>query len=477
VNIERNYLRRSYRIKIPAAVYINHKKYPVKDWSFLGFRIENINDKIIKDMTYFIEFELPFVNFIMRFKAKAQCKWRNDTEAGFEFEELPDDTKLLMKEYVEAYIEGRLTEENGLLKLANGLEIPISTDIHMSDEEEQELNKKLIKNTLYVILLIILAGIIGYIIYLNKGNVYSQQAFVSGKTFNIKSPTNGIIKNLQVKPLRYIGKDKLVAVIQNKYISDQIKAYEENINKVEKNINKIKNLIQKEKSIIDKKYSSQIEMQKNKILNLKKLISQKEKYLKKLKNQYKFGIVHYSDIQAVKDEIENLKFQINNIKAQKIIKDYSSLIPLKNFLIAQKKILADLQTQLSLIKSKENYSIIKSPISGKVINVYVKENSIINKNQLIASLETDSKGYVIARFTFKDIKNINIGDSAEIYIPSNNKIYNGIVSAIGKNALKSNSVFSESNIYSQKDIPVKIEFVENNNLNDGIFAEVKIKTK
>ena len=477
MNIERNYLRRSYRIKIPAAVYINNKKYPVKDWSFLGFRIGNVDDRIIKDMEYFVEFELPFVNFIMRFKTKAQCKWKSEKEAGFEFEELPDETKLLMKEYVEAYIEGRLTEENGLLKLANGLEVPISTDIHMSDEEEQELNKKLIKNTFYVILLILLAMVVGYIIYLNKGNVYSQQAFVSGKTFDIKSPASGIIKNIQVKPLRYIGKDKLVAVIQNKYVLDQIKAYKENINKVKENINKVKELIKKEKSIIDKKYSYQMEIKKSKIENLQKLIAQKEHYLKKLENQYKFGIVHYLDIQAVKDEIENLNLQINNIKAQKIVKDYSSLIPLKNFLITQKKILADLQTQLNLIKSKENYSIVKSPISGKVLNVYVKNNSMLNKNQLIASLEINSKGYVIARFTFKDVKNINIGDSAEIYIPSNNKIYNGIVSAIGKNALQSNSVFSESNIYSQKDIPVKIEFIENNHLNDGIFAEVKIKTK
>ena len=479
MNIERNYLRRSYRIHIPAKVYINNKEYPVKDWSFLGFRISNADEEIQKDKEYLVDFELPFVNFIMKFKAKAICRWKNENEAGFEFEELNDDTKLLMKEYVEAYIEGRLTEENGLLKLANGLEIPISTEMHMSEEEEKELNKKLIKNTFIVLLLIILAGVIGYIIYLNRGAVYSKQAFISGKTFYIKAPIQGIITDINIKPSRYIKKDNLVAVIKNPEITTQIKTYQQNIKKIENNIKKIKSLIKKEKEILYNKYINQIILKNVQIRNLEKLLMQKENYLNKLEEEYKLGIIHYSEIQKLKEEIATIKSQIDTLKAKKIIKDYSQLIPLKNFLISQNKILLELKAQLNILKTKKNELIIKSPVTGKVLNIYVKENSLINKNQLITSIETNTKGYVIARFTFKDAININIGDSAEIYIPSINKIFYGKVSAIGKNVLNSNSIFTESNIYSQKDVPIKIDFIENtpNNLNDGIFAEVKIYTR
>ena len=477
MHIKKNYLRRSYRIQIPAKVYIDNKEYPVKDWSFLGFRIDNIDENIETEKEYFIEFELPFVNFLMKFKAKAECKWKSDTQAGFEFEELPDETKLLMKEYVEAYIEGRLTEDNGLLKLASGLEVPISTDIHMSEEEEKTLNKKLVKNTFYVLLVLLLVSVVGYIIYLNRGSVYSEQGFVSGKMVYIKSPAQGIIEDINIKPLKYIGKNDFIATIKNEDILNHIKIYHSNIKKIKQNILNIKNSIKKQKYIIDKKYTNQLALQKVKIQSLQDLIKQKEIYLQKLKKEYNLGIIHYSDIQTIQGQIENLKNQINTIKAQKLIKDYSSLTPLKNFLISQNKILIDLQSQLNLLKNKENYLIIKSPVKGKIINVYVKNNSLIKQNQLIASVEMNKKGYIIARFTFKDIKNVNIGDNAEIYIPSNNKIYNGVVSAIGKNALKSNSVFSESNIYSQKDIPVKIDILDTNHLNDGIFAEVKIYTK
>ena len=477
MHIEKNYLRRSYRIQIPAKVYINSKEYPVKDWSFLGFRISNADEQIIPNKEYLIDFELPFVNFIMKFKAKAKCKWKKENEAGFEFEELNDDTKLLMKEYVEAYIEGRLTEENGLLKLAKGLEIPISTDIPISEKEEKELNKKLFKNIFIIGLLIILAAVVGYLIYLNKGSVYSEEAFVSGKTFYIKSPIKGIINNIDIKPLQYISKGHLIAVIKNQDILNEINTYKKNIKKIKKTIAQIKILIKTEKEIINKKYQNQIAIKNIKLKNLNKSLLQKQNYLKTLIKQYKLGIIHYSDIQQIKDEIENIKNQINILKNEKIIKDYSSLIPLKNFLINQKKILLDIQNQIALLKNKENNFFLKSPINGKILNIYVKNNSLINQNQLITSVETNSKGYVIARFAFKDSININIGDEAEIYIPSKDTIYYGTVTAIGKNALNSNSVFSESNIYSQKDVPVKIDFLEKNNLNDGIFAEVKIFTK
>jgi len=476
VNIEKNYLRRSYRIQIPAKVYINNKEYQVKDWSFLGFRI-NADDDIIPNEEYIIDFELPFVNFIMKFKAKAKCKWKRDNEAGFEFEELNDDTKLLMKEYVEAYIEGRLTEENGLLKLAKGLEIPISTDIPMSKEEEKELNKKFFRNNFIIGVLIILAIVIGYIIYINRGTVYSEEAFVSGKIFYIKSPIEGIINNMHLKPLQYVSQGDLIAIIKNEDILNEINTYEENIKKIKNNIKKIKLLIKKEKKTIDEKYYNQLALKNLKLKNLNKLLIQNQNYLKTLIKQYQLGIIHYSNLQEIKNEIENIKNQINILKTEKLIKDTSSLIPLKNLLINQKKILFDIQNQLTLLKNKKKDFLLKSPIKGKILNIYVKNSSLIKQNQLITSIETNSKGYIIARFTFKDSKNINIGDKAKIYIPANNKIYRGTVTAIGKNALRSNSVFSESNIYSQKDVPVKIDFLEKNDLNDGIFAEVKVFTK
>ena len=475
MNIEQNYLRRSYRINLPAKIIINENKYNVKDWSFLGFRIDLNNDDIKTNETYSVSFELPFVNFNMSFSAKAVCKWIRGNEAGFEFKELSDDIKLLMKEYVEAFVEGRLQEENGLLKIANGLEIPVSTDIPMSEEEESFLNKKLMRHIFIIIVFILIAAAIGYVIYLNRNSVYSEEAFVSGKTFYIKSTAYGQIKDLNISLLHKIHKNDLVTTISNENINNQIKEIKKSISTLKVSINNLKNLLNKQKKVIDKEYlqkTKQAEIQKN---NLKKLIKNNKILLIQLKKQYKLGIIHITDIQRLQNKILNLKNQLKLINYP--VKDYSALIQLKNMILNQQKYLSNLKQTLNSLQIQKKYFYIYSPVNGKIVNIYTKKGEFINKNSLIASVQINKKGYIIARYTFKDAPKISIGDKADIYIPANNKTYEGIVTAIGKNALKSNSIFNESNIYAQKDVPVKIKIVNNNHLEDGVFAQVEIYVK
>ena len=477
MTIEKNYLRRSYRINLPAKVKINNKIYNVKDWSFLGFRIEFEESDIKINEIYPITFELPFVNFDMSFNAKAVCKWKKEHEAGFEFEELSDDIKLLMKEYVEAFVEGRLQEENGLLKIANGLEIPISTDLPITDEEEQFLNKKLIKNTFLVVLFIGIAAIIGYIIYLNRHSVYSEEAFISGKTFYIKSPVNGIIQNLYIKPLQKIKKNQTIALINNSEIQTQIKNIDKNIKMYKKEIKNLKNILIKEKRNIDLTYNNALKEKYIKLNSLKKELKIQLSLIKELKKEYKIGIIHISQIETLKNNIINIKNEINFLNQKNITKNYNALIPIKNLLLSQKNNLIKLENTLKILYIQQQNFIIKSPVNGKILSIYVKPKSFITKNSLISTIEINTKGYVIARYTFRDAPKISIGDSAQIYIPAINKTFNGIVTAIGKNALKSNSVFTESNVYSQKDVPVKIKILEPNHLEDGIFAQVEIDVK
>lgn len=475
MNIERNYLRRSYRINLPAKVIIKGNTYNVKDWSFLGFKIKLENSAIKPNETYFVTFELPFVNFNMSFNAKAVCKWLKENEAGFEFEELSDDIKLLMKEYVEAFIEGRLEEENGLLKIANGLEIPISTEIPINEEEEKLLNKKLLKKTLIILFFIFLAFAIGYIIYLNRHSVYSEEAFISGKTFYIKSTAQGKIKKLNISLLQKIHKNDLIAIIIDDNINTKIKTLQNDIIKTENYLNSLKKLLVSQQKTIDKEYLQKLQNTKIQKNDIKTLIKNKTNLLQQLYQEYKLGIIHNLEIKQLKNEIENLKYQLKLIDNP--TKDYSSLTQIKGLILNQQRYLFSLKETLQQLKIQKKYFYIYSPVKGKIINIYTKPGEFINENTLIASVEIHTKGYVIARYTFKDAPKINIGDKAEIYIPSTEKTYKGIVSAIGKNALRSNSIFNESSIYSQTDVPVKIKILDNNNLNDGIFAQVEIITK
>ena len=185
--------------------------------------------------------------------------------------------------------------------------------------------------------------------------------------------------------------------------------------------------------------------------------------------------MHIVDIETLKQEILNLKNQLKSLHYP--VKNYSSLLPIKGMIITQQKTLLNLQNNLKQLEFQKKYFYIYSPVNGKILNIYVKNKEWIKKDALIITIQTHFKGYVIARYSLKQAQKINIGDKAEIYIPSIGKTFKGIVSSMGKNALKSNSIFSESNLYSQQDVPVKIKILDENNLNDGIFAEVAIDIK
>ena len=466
MNIEKNYLRRSYRINLPAYVSIKNKKYITQDWSFLGFRIKTEGEKFDKDKTYEMLFELPFAGFDMRFKTKAICKWSGEKEAGFEFTELSDEIKLIMKEYVEAYIEGRLQNTQGLLKIAEGIEIPIDTKTKLSNEEKKHLNKTFLKRLLFYIALAVIVLFAAYKIYENKNKIYSSEAFVSGNYYNITSPINGTIEKINIRVGEKIDKNTLVAIVQNKEITEKINELNQTKTLITKQLKTLKNILKQ--TVIPNEKAVKNE--------LKKLISKKQKLLKKQKKLFKLGLTGIDSLQKTESEIDNLKLKLKIISSQN---EKTAYIQLKNslkisILNTQNRIkLIDFQIK-NLRKKLKNEKIF-SPYNGTVLNIYKKAYDIINTSSPIATININtSKIYVIGRFKYKDALNIYINDKAEIYIPALNKTYKGTVAAIGSTALNGN-VPNDTTAYTRKDIPVKIEILNPDiKLMPGIAAEVTI---
>jgi multidrug resistance efflux pump len=467
MNIERNYLRRSYRINLPAYANIENEKYLAKDWSFLGFRIDTKGKKFQKDVTYDVLFELPFAGFDMRFKTKAICKWSSNTEAGFEFTDLSDEIKLVMKEYVEAYIEGRLQNTEGLLKIAEGIEIPIDTSAKLSPSEKKKLDKALIKRVIIYLALFILVIFAAFKIYKNKNLVYSSEAFISGNYYTILSPINGVIKKINVTIGEKITKNTLVAVIQNNDLIEKINELNQTKSLLYsqlKELNTILNNIKKpsiDKSLVDE---------------IKRLITKKENYLKKQKKLFKLGLTDLNSLQKTESEIDNLKLKLKIINSDNNDLTYTQLKNnLKLSILNIQNKIKKLDFQINTLKSQLKYEKVFSPYSGTVLNIYKKRYDTINKSSPLATINIDtSKIYVIGRFKYKDALNVYINDKAEIFIPSLNKTYKGVVAAIGSTALNG-TVPNDTAAYTRKDIPIKIEILNpDKKLMPGIAAEITI---
>jgi multidrug resistance efflux pump len=481
MNTERNYLRRSYRINLPAYVFINSKKYEAKDWSFLGFRISGVNDDIKVGKIYTIKFELPFAGFDLQFEAEAECKWKREDEAGFEFKELSDETKMIMKEYVEAYVEGRLQNAGGLLKAAEGVEIPIDTSTVMSEEERKKLDKILIRRVIiYAFLFIGLAFLI-YQIYQNRNVVYSAEAFISGNNFDVLSPIDGEIEKINISLGEKINKNTLIAKINNTEISNKIKETNTSYVIAQKKLLQLKQLLKQTQKSIE---TADLNIKKSKVSILKsieilnKTLKEKEKLLKKYEKLYQLGLIDETKIENIKSQIANLKLKIITLKSklESNTLTYPQIATIKIEILNQEEKINNLLLELEYLKSILKKTYIYSPYEGIVLNVYKKPHDLIRQYEILASINIDtSKTYTIARFKLKDATKIYIGDKAKIYIPSLDKYYKGKVVAIGTAALIGNIKPTEKESYLRKDIPVKIEILNpDEKLIPGIIAEVEL---
>jgi len=146
---EQNYLRKTYRLKLPAKVLIEEKEYEVIDWSYEGFGIKkNKEDNFEKEKEYFVTFILPFASFSVSFNARAKLRWQKDEKAGFQFINLSDEIKLMIHSYVEAYIQGKLEDVGGILSVAKHQVVPPQIEKPLTEEEKRKLNLKLFVSTI-----------------------------------------------------------------------------------------------------------------------------------------------------------------------------------------------------------------------------------------------------------------------------------------------------------------------------------------
>ncbi len=473
---EPNYLRKTYRVTLPAKVVIEEKEFKTTDWSFEGFGIEKTpQDRFEREKDYLVTFIVPFAGFSISFNARAKLAWQSDNRAGFEFIRLPEEAKLVLREYIEAYIEGRLKDVEGIVSATNIQTVPPYLDQPLTEEEKKALDRKFkIRAVLYTLLFLLLLGAF-YLVVVYSPVVYSVEAFYSGRMVNVISPAKGVLKKIKVKENQKVAKGQILAVIERIDFSKK----EERVPSLDKVTREIATLeAQREK------LRAEIDKGVLKIRKLREELRYLEGKLKAYQEAYKKGYIGkklYDDLKAkhraISADIELLK---------KDVMEKEKLLGLLN------RKIAILRTSLRLPRNtaSKDYGtlevledgqsiVLKSPASGFVLSIYKKEGEIVRSGEPIMSIEDESsKGHVIGRFKKKDAVFINVGDEAVVYFPSLGTSVKGYVSAIGKFGLYDESIVSESEEYALRDVPVKVILeTAPGGAHQGMKAEISIRTE
>jgi len=437
--IESNQMRRAHRIDIPLIIIVNGIAHKSKDWSMTGVGIDNLNIELKLDDIIDASIVLALKEAKLEIPVKLQFKVKRGDVSGFEFNQISEKNKRVLREFLELSIEGKLEHIDGLISIYNEpvINSPIKESVVLSDEEDSLLKKEFLKRSkLYIKLAIAFFIFLVATLYYNTSYVYRSIGTVSGNFIKIAPNISGKIRKIDVKVGDKIIKQDLLFELDDKMILNKIDIIDaklinlknyggENIQTTKTN-SQLLRLLKKELNRTYNSYKSAQELYKEKIITINDL--------RKVEENYSRARIKY--LQE-KNKYRNQRTSISSS---------SSIISLTTqFELKREELINTL-----------NYLRVFSPFDGIIYAIKSHEGDYVNAKDEVIVLETDEASFVVCKLKQDEALKIKKGMKVKIYASSTDETYSAHVQTIGNLSLNTKSEIT--NEVSLKEVTLKVVF-------------------
>ncbi len=286
---------------------------------------------------------------------------------------------------------------------------------------KSNLKNKFFMKILLSLILIIIIGTTIWLFYGEMDVVIKANGVINNKEniSYIYSIKGGYVKRLLKDDINRVEKEQLLFSLSNPELMERKKYIENKIDLIENKIGdllKIITILRSKNSNVELKtelFKNELKSIQNKIKHLKNNIKLKEDNYNKLK---KFSGLSISENKLVKEknEIDNLRYELNEYKQNKIIDLEKRICSYEDKLIKKEIELANINNNL------KKY-IIYAPISGKIeyINNYNIGDYIPGGVKIMRIIPQDYNSYIVELvIKNKDILKLNTGDKVKYKIAS-----------------------------------------------------------
>jgi membrane fusion protein (multidrug efflux system) len=203
----------------------------------------------------------------------------------------------------------------------------------------------------------------------------------------------------------------------------------------------------------------------------------------------------YDGIKAERDANEQLlkiaEGQVNALQQQiaasksQITSTAANANPLNEGIGLAELNVKQAEANLEAAQLQLSYCVVTAPCSGVISKKNVQKGQVVSIGQPLMAITNNTKVWVVANFKETQIKNMKVGQDAEIEVEAYDKTFKGKVESFSQATGSKFSLLPADNatgnfVKVTQRIPVKIVITENNNeypLRAGMSVEVKVKTK
>lgn len=497
IKFEKNYLRKSHRMRLPARVAVRGKLYDVTDWSFTGFCIPIASDNQFEvGERAAIGFILPFTCFDLRFNTEAEVKCIAAQEIGFEFMGLSAEARMMMREYVEAYIEGRLDGIEGVIKTVEAEVVPPIVEHPPSMIEQSRLDRKLkLRSVVYGVLGIVLILVVAAVVY-QQCYVYSVHGHLTGNTAELTAMVPGVIKTIKVTSNSCVTAGELLMEMDDREYVEKVHELRDLQHKRQKVVDATAALIEEEKrrlavykavanqreKIVDKRLEevrADLELARIDLDRTKQLYEQEVYSRSKLDEKQ----TNHDRLQAIylktQEELTLSEIVKQESRDGRFFSGYEMQGRLADLeLLAEERVALLQSVNVRLMEAEEalRKTRIVAPRSGIVYTVIRIEGDHVNAGDTLMTMDTGAKPWVLGRFVFSDAARIQPGAKAQVWLESPKTVLTGTVEAIGHSWLARGGTRSSDIELSLNEVPVKIALdTVPKGLKGGTRTEVRVR--
>lgn len=496
-----NQRRLSDRIKLAAQVVLAGQTHEVLDWSFSGFSIAKSDSDFKSDAVFDAVFLLPFDHYTAQCNVQAEVRVVHADTIGFEFCDIPHGVRLLMREYVEESVDGRLhgpTQETptqpSLLPPSPAPTASPDSLLSSDDRPDRTFKRKFIQ---YLVMSLLLAlAIVGILI--SQRYVMSTQAGLVGNSAEIRSRVDGYVKTILIKTGDKVAAGQLVIALDDREAHRNLRAGAFVQQRLEASVKAAEKALRGE--LVNDKLYSRIAGWRNlaeqaRVAENNALLAQASVELKRSEELYKSGFVSSANLEDRRNAFARSSAGLNRVKAEASLAHdvdkgaqdgrFFSNSQITNRTMEMTQLLqrtnaelAQAIAQLGPLFSALEYTSINAPTAGTVRLVNRAPGEVLRAGDLVALIETNAEPTVLAKFLVADVFRISPGQNCRVIFPALDVIVPCVVNAVVPPALvtEANGMANTAET-GMGEASVSVRLVDPPPLPGGLRARVEIDTR
>lgn len=419
VYYEQNSMRKSHRIKIPLKIYIQNSMFDSLDWSMTGVSVESSNKSFENHAIYDGVLLLGLQESTISLKIKLKCTYHKNGKYGFEFVNISNKNRKVLRRYLELYLDGRLNQVDDLMAIYEEPDIntAIQQPVKLNEVEKTSLEKSFLRKSIGTIIfsLLLLAGITA-LLYQNLLYKFERVGTVESNYKTIYPINDGVIEKIYVKVGDKIDKNDILIDLNSESKLHELRVLES-----------IKSAKIKEKKMLATfKNRARKVVDDSELLSIQRsIVNERYNELQNANMQLRNRLITRADMRSIKKSYQDATERYAYYKKQGDYQNNNTSQPLPKVINVQ-------EVELKIANQKkllEEFRIF-SPVSAVVYEIHSDIGDRVGRRDSLITLWTHSKPQIIVTLSAYKAVDLQIGSKVEIVDSLENQKFNGVVTHI-----------------------------------------------